>query len=160
MVCAFVRVVNNTNTYVHYYNTERQKRITVPPKSEQQENNDWIPAESCDDWVPYEKKDGDYIEVCLGNSGPVRISDDNYRWKFVNYPDGDAREGNEFWVKGLEPTQYVLLFQPVNRGGHTQAAISIYKYDSQSMGTTGYIIASVLQSAAPVVALVLMAIFL
>ncbi|RHZ51793.1 uncharacterized protein CDV56_104088 [Aspergillus thermomutatus] len=89
-----------------------QKRITVPPKSQQQENNDWIPAESCDDWVPYADT-GNYIEVTIGDSAPVHISDDDYRWKFVDYPDGDTREGNESWVEGLEATQYVLLFKEV-----------------------------------------------
>ncbi|KAK3934070.1 hypothetical protein QBC46DRAFT_223607, partial [Diplogelasinospora grovesii] len=85
-------VVNNTPFYVHFYNTEDKKSITVAPKNKNTEPNDHIPSEFCDSWVPYQSS-GKYIEVSIGNSGPVRISDDDYKWKFVDFPDGDTREG-------------------------------------------------------------------
>jgi hypothetical protein len=158
MVSAILRVVNNTPWVVHFHNTEDKLNFTVSPKQES-ENNDQIPSKSCDSWIPYQSS-GKYIEVSLGDSAPVRISDDDHKWKFVDFPDGVTRQGIQSWVVGLETGQYVLYFKTnQTKDGKTQGALSILKYDSGNMDKTDYILSSVLQNAVMVVSLVLMPIF-
>jgi hypothetical protein len=97
MVAAIRRVVNNTPWVVHFYNTEDHLTLTVDPKHES-ERNHHVPSKSCDSWIPFAST-GNYIELTLGDSAPVRLSDDNYQFKIVEFPDGDGRQGHPSWEK-------------------------------------------------------------
>jgi hypothetical protein len=124
----------------------------VDPKHESEPNHH-VPSKSCDSWIPYAST-GNYIELTLGDSAPVRLSDDNYQFKIVEFPDGDGRQGHPSWEKGLEANgKYVLYFK---KDGNGRGGFSILKYDEKKMGQVGYILASVLVSAGVVVGMVLM----
>lgn len=160
MPIGIVQVMNNTSRALHYKNNESGHKIDIDPKTDQYEDEGLIPSSNFyDDTVPY--KSSDHIDVWLGDDGTkVKIADDNWRF-YINGPVDYTSERSELWRGSLDNGgQYILRVDEVNDGGYTYAAITIYKYEDKYNVSASYIALQLIQQAGPVVALVLMAIFL
>ncbi|KAI1213156.1 uncharacterized protein F4807DRAFT_413085 [Annulohypoxylon truncatum] len=160
MTIKIVQVVNNTCETVRYENLQSGYSVQVKPKDPKKwENNDWIPCSDYhEDTVPT-KSSGKYIRITVGDKVPFKLSDDRWTFSFVDYPDGDTREGNERRLGTFEGGEkLVLRVDGLENLDKVQVATTIYKVD-ESLGA-GHVTASVLSSLATAVSLVLMAVFL
>ncbi|POS73688.1 hypothetical protein DHEL01_v207919 [Diaporthe helianthi] len=155
-----VHVVNNTSETVHYKNLESGHEVTVPPKDKHQENNDWIPSSTYKlDPVP-KKSSSKVIRITVGDHAPFQLSDDRWKLSFVDFPDGDTREGVERRLGDFNGGEKLVLRVDGLRNEETRVAATVYKVDDPLRVEAGYVVASTLFSLATVVTLVLMAVFL
>ncbi|KAH6653137.1 hypothetical protein BKA67DRAFT_659779 [Truncatella angustata] len=156
-----VRVLNNTNYELTYHNTQSGKKEKVPVKSDRYENEDWVPgSDYASDPLP-DYTTNKAVEVSLGSMSPMKFSNEDGNFSIV-YPNeyGEAVQVRPKNAKAVNGKEYVIRINAVRETETvSKAEAYIYEYNSD-LGKTGYIVASVLQSAAVVVALVLMAIFL
>ncbi|KAI1802991.1 hypothetical protein F4811DRAFT_526655 [Daldinia bambusicola] len=158
-VVQIVHIVNNTSQAVHYHNHESGYSVTVPAKDRNMENNEWIPCSPYrEDTVP-KQSSGKFIRITVGDQAPFKLSDARWKFSFVDYPDGDTREGNERYIGDFNGGEKLVLRLDGLRNERTQLATTIYKVDgSLKEAGAGYVVASVLNSLATVVNLVLMAV--
>ncbi|KIJ59622.1 hypothetical protein HYDPIDRAFT_170696 [Hydnomerulius pinastri MD-312] len=159
MPVGIVQVMNNTSRTLHYHNLESGHNININPKTQQYENDGWIPSSNFhDDRVPF--RSSNHIKVWLDNGPAVEISDDN--WKFcivgpVNY----SSETAVYRCGSLDHGgKYILRLDGVDDGKTKNCGLTFLKYEDKYQVTAGHIASQLIQHAAPLVALVLMAIFL
>ncbi|KAF3059508.1 hypothetical protein GL218_04974 [Daldinia childiae] len=159
MTIKIVQVVNNTSETLRYENLESKYSVEIKPKNPNWENNDWIPCSAYrEDTVPTERS-GKFIRITVGKRAPFKLSDDRWRFSFVDYPDSDTREGVQRWFGSFDGGEkLVLRVDGLRNLDKTQVATTIYKAD-ESLGV-GYVTAAVLSNLATAVSLVLMAVFL
>lgn len=159
MPVGIVQVMNNTSRTVHYHNLQTGHKIDIIPKTDQYENNDWIPSSNFhDDTVPYTSTS--HIEVKLDDGPVVDISDHNWKFHMVGPVDGTSEREEAEYGSLTNGGKYILRLDEVDDGRVKRCAFSFLQYEGKYKVTAGYIAAQLIQHAAPVVALVLMAIFL
>ncbi|TDL20799.1 hypothetical protein BD410DRAFT_899300 [Rickenella mellea] len=159
MVVYIVQVMNNTSRTLHYHNLESDKKIDIQPKTVRYENNGWIPCSKYyKDAVPY--KATNHINVRLNNGPTAEISDD--RWKFgIVGPVSYTNTREEYRVGDLKSGgQYMMRVDEIHDGRETNVGFTFYEYEDKYKVTATYITLQLIQQLGPVVALVLMAIFL
>lgn len=163
MTVSIVQVMNNTSRTLNYNNLVTGYKFDIAPKTQQYENDGWIPSSNFhDDTVPaYDYSEPtSHIELKLDNGPRVDISEDDSRFRIVGPVDGTS-ERAEDWYGSLESGgQYILRVDEVNDGQAKRAGLSFLKYEDKYKVSAGYIVSQVIQHAGPLVALVLMAIFL
>ena len=161
MVVAIVQVANNTSRTANYYNTESEYQAPpISPKTDYYENNNWVPSSDFkDDWVPY--KGSGYIEVWLDDGPKVQISDDNYQFYMVGPTPGTSERSESWHAFDRGVGRFILRLDEVQgSNGEKDCGFTFLKYEDDDNVTVGYIAYGVLQAAAVVVPIVLMAIFL
>ena len=160
MVVSIVEIANNTSRTVNYHNLESGYEVAIPPKTQQYENNDWVPSSDFkDDWVPY--KDSSHIEVWLDNGPTVEISDDDYQFYMVGPTPGTSERSESWHAFDHDVGRFILRLDEVqNDNGETDCGFTFLKYEDDDYVDAGYITSQLLQAAAVVVPIVLMAIFL
>ncbi|RYP53586.1 hypothetical protein DL768_001450 [Monosporascus sp. mg162] len=160
MGAGIVRVMNNTNHTLHYHNTESGVKFDIGPKTDQYENNDWIPSSDYKyDSLP-SYSSGKSIQVSIADLTPMLVTNDGGKFSIV-YPTENSGETaqnrsgdvNSGW-------EYIIRMDQLEERTVKKAAMSIYKYEAPLGVTPGYIALQLIQQAAPIVVLVLMAIFL
>ena len=80
--------------------------------------------------------------------------------KIVDYADHSGEREQHRYGKLDNGGQYIIRVDEVGGGIYRRMSITIYKYEEKLKVTVGYIGLQIIQRATPVVALVLMAIFL
>lgn len=167
MTVYFALILNNTSKSLDYWNSDTGYRVTVKPKTDQYENDDgWIPASNYHaDRVP-EQSSGKFIKIWYnGDDSDHRstyITDDNwmfsFRGNFSEHGSGDRETKRHGSLKST--ASYVLRVDEVDYEGHKRAGYTVYEYEDRHGATPGYITVKLIQEAAIIVGLVLMAIFL
>lgn len=159
MPVGIVQVMNNTSRTVHYHNLESGHKIDIKPKTYQYENNGWIPSSNFyDDTIPFSSSSR--IEVKLDNGPIVDISDHDWKFRMVGPVDGTGERAEAEYGSLKNGGQYILRLDEVDDGRVKRCAFSFLEYEDKYKVTAGYVAAQLIQHAAPVVALILMAIFL
>jgi len=163
MVVYIVQVMNNMSRTLHYHNLESGKEISLKPKTQKYENNGWIPSSKySEDAIPF--RHSNHINVLPKNgykSGPiVEISDDDWKFRIVG-PVSYTNERAEVRYGDLgRNDKYILRLDEVHDGKITNVGLTFHKYEDKYKVTADYIATQLIQQLAPVVALVLMAIFI
>ncbi|KIL58325.1 hypothetical protein M378DRAFT_333223 [Amanita muscaria Koide BX008] len=160
MTVSIVQVMNNTSRTLHYHNLKNGKKIDIGPKTQQFENNAWIPSSNFyDDEVP-SYSSGHSINVWLENGPTLEITDDKWRFRIVG-PVAYTNERAEDWYGTLTSGgQYILRVDEVDDGRSKNCGLSFLTYEDKYRVTAGYIASQLIQHAAPITGMVLMAIFL
>src|SRR6188768_1105089 len=159
MPVGIVQVMNNTSRTLHYENLESGHKIDIDPRTYQYDHNGWIPSSRFhDDTVPF--RGSNHINVWLNNGPKVEISDNS--WKFclvgpVSYANERAESSYGSLVNG---GQYILRLDEINDGWTTNCGFTFLKYEDKYKVTGKYVASQVIQHAVPIIAIVLMAIFL
>jgi hypothetical protein len=100
MPVGIVEVMNSTNYTLSYNNRESGYQFTIGPKTDEYENNDWVPSSNFhDDTLPYYSS-GYYLELKLGDLSPMKISDDKWKFSIVG-PTGHAGEEAQTMVDNI-----------------------------------------------------------
>ena len=159
MPVGIVQVMNNTSRTLHYNNLESGRKIDIPPKSQQHESNGWIPSSNFyDDRVPW--RSSNHINVWLDNGPMVEISDDNWQFSIVGPVPHTGERAEARYGSLSNGGKYILRLDNVDHGAANHCSFTFLAYDDKYRVGAGYIASQVIQHAVPVVALVLMAIFL
>ncbi|KAF2839163.1 hypothetical protein M501DRAFT_764739 [Patellaria atrata CBS 101060] len=162
MPVGIAQVVNNTSSTLYYHNTESGHNDTVYAKSRDQENNSYIPSSNTtDDTLPYASS-GHYLKLTVGGYAPIKISDDDWKFKIVAPVDyGGGGGESEAWYGSLDNgSRYIIRVDEVKDEYNKYCSVTILKYQDRCEVTAGYIALQVIQQAAPIVAMVLLAIFI
>ena len=163
MTVEIVQVVNNTAYTLYYHNTESGHGDTVYAKSQDQENKNNIPSSNYyNDTLPYSSADNNkFLELTLDSYGPIKVQDDNWRFKVtapVDYEKGNVEKSQYGSLDDLG--KYIIRVDTVQDGYNKYCSLTILKYEDKYKVTAGYIASQLIQQAAPIVALVLLAIFI
>lgn len=159
MTVYIVQVVNNTSRTVHYRNLETGHKVDIEPKTDQYENNDWIPSSNYhDDAVPHWKSS--HIEVKLDDGPVVDLSDNNGKFRMVGPVEGTSERAASEYGSQSRSGQYILKLDEVHDGLVKSCGFTFLEYEDKFKVTAGHVASQLIQQAAPVIAMVLMAIFL
>ncbi|KAM6503847.1 hypothetical protein JOM56_000790 [Amanita muscaria] len=160
MTVSIVQVMNNTSRTLHYRNLKTGQQIDINPKTQQFENDGWIPSSDFhDDEVPSRSSIW-HINVWLNNGPTVEITDEKWQFRIVG-PVAYTNERAEDWYGTLTSGgQYILRVDEIDDGRSKNCGLSFLKYEDKYRVTAGYIASQLIQHAAPITGMILMAIFL
>jgi len=165
MPVGIVQVMNNTSQTLNYENLESGHLITVPAKTQQYENDEgWIPSSNFyDDGVPF--YGSSHIRIWLGdqgadNSPKAQISDDNWKFHIIGPAPFTSEQFEGTYGSLSNGGQYIMRVDEQKDALSLNVALSFLKYEAQYKVTVGWAVLQTIQNAAPIVAVVLMALFL
>ncbi|CAB4494533.1 hypothetical protein RhiirA5_356255 [Rhizophagus irregularis] len=157
MPVGIVQVMNNTGFKLYYNNIESGRTFEIDPKTQQYENYGWIPcSDFYDDTLPYASS-GKHIKIQLNNYTPMKISDNNWKFKIVG-PTGPSGEETEDWYGSLRNgDKYIIRLDEVKDNYGSKFSIMAYEYEDKYKSTGGHIVSQIIQHAAAAFGIVLMA---
>lgn len=159
MPVGIMQVLNNTSSNIHYNNKESGHNFDLGAKTEQYENNGWIPSSGTkDDTLPWydSGRDDKHIEIKVGTA-LLKLSERDSQFYYIYSVDHGSAE--KYLGSLTNGGQYVVRFDGVKEpSGNQELSVSIYYYQDKLKTGSGYVFASLLQNVSANVASILMSI--